>query len=263
MFVAHATFSVYSCRIPKKKDIRIVSRLLKFDGIFTFHLGHSLRLQEVTSAGKQKRSLIEFLFENDFERISDYSLRIPGEQRPSEYIVSHKKDVFEGRWHMNSALFQLQLHDALEEHLGDLVYFDSAVMASIEYPVKSSEVYMCSNETSPSLTCHRGFDPNIPDIPPSQLKIEKSSVGEAAGRGVFSTVDIPAPAFLALEETAHSVRIPWYSADVLHQCHIDFIYRSQGAEILNLYATAYGFADEPFVSGREGRLWALHAMLFS
>jgi hypothetical protein len=95
-----------------------------------------------------------------------------------------------------------------------------------------------------------GLDPTVTDIPAKLFKVQKSQVGENAGRGVFSTVDIAPGSYLGVEISSHFVSTTWKTWTLmLHLLeHIEELIEGTGAVILSYYFDGYGCADEPWVS---------------
>jgi hypothetical protein len=85
--------------------------------------------------------------------------------------------------------------------------------------------------------------------------VGKSQVGENAGRGVFTTVDIPARSYIGVDSSSHFLHFPWTTNKVVDQLFEEWedssIYQQSDAQILYLYSESYGFSGEPFVSAAD------------
>ena len=209
--------------------------------------------------GERFNKIIIELEQAGFARITDYDIVLDHDARtPSKYAVAFKSFSAKGMWHMNEALYNLEIMSRSQQNEDThfpFKYFDSAAMMSIQYPSRLSEREHCqfypfesTNSSRPEVcTEGHGLNPERHDVPTNLLKVQTSSEGENAGRGIFASVDIPLGSYIDLETSSHPVRCPWYCADIV----IDF-YEAEN-EILNAYGLyyymdGYGFMDEKTVS---------------
>jgi hypothetical protein len=146
-------------------------------------------------------------------------------------------------------------------------YFDSATMTRYHYPSKASEMVYCRRQPTP-IGCNndddhelghgsiasvsgRGFNLEQLSIPLAQLDVQKSWLGEHAGRGVFSKVDIPAGSYLGLESAVHAVWFGPYTFDIIlyniYGRHSE-LFRKSPYGVLEACVYGYGYQQSPRVS---------------
>jgi hypothetical protein len=150
-------------------------------------------------------------------------------------------------WRLNEAHYNMAMKEHLtEDALDDLTVFDSAVMLQLQYPPSHSSWYYCGSYKNKSDCDFHGYDPEFPNIPLSDLYVSKSKAGEHAGRGVFTSVHIPASSNIALEATTQSIHYEWKTTE-LHRTMMDTIneYAKGKGNIVFMYAEAYGYASDP------------------
>ena len=132
-------------------------------------------------------------------------------------------------------------------------FFDGATMLAFRYPHKSREVVFCRRSPTPE-ACEplgHGFDPYRPNVALSSLEVKKSGLGEHAGYGVFSTVDIPVLSYLGLERSVHMVLFETDTHELVTsvEYHRDNeILLKAGIDDILAYLWGYGFTHAPFVS---------------
>jgi hypothetical protein len=200
-------------------------------------------------------SKIDELIDAEFEFILDYEVQHNGKQTPSIYTVAFKSSRTRARWHLNEAHFNVEIHRRIRHTSAhsylQFEYFDSAAMTPIEFPSKASEVAYCKNRpTSEKCQEGHGFDPEILDFPVELLKAQKSSMGEGAGKGVFTTVDIPAGSYIGSKSLSHVVRNQWKTNELMDslQTHNVIFREFEGGEITHFYFDGQGYTSELWVS---------------
>ena len=120
-----------------------------------------------------------------------------GSIEPSKYAVAFKSFKAKKMWHLTEAHYNKEIQDRTrreENGAYPFEYFDSVAMLSIQHPqewVKRNIV-----DTTPSPPLSHTFPAPTHARKDSLLKLQESSVGENAGRGVFSTIDISANSYL-------------------------------------------------------------------
>jgi hypothetical protein len=87
----------------------------------------------------------------------------------------------------------------------------------------------------------RGYDPEIENIPLSSLKVSKSHVGENAGRGVFSLVDIPVNSYIALESMVHPIRFGASSIALVESLKEQFLFEDFWIGVVEAFMHKYGY----------------------
>jgi hypothetical protein len=202
-------------------------------------------------------SKIDELIDAEFEFIIDYEVQHNGMQTPSIYTVAFKSSITRARWHLNEAHFNVEIHRRIRHTSADsdlrFEYFDSSAMTPIEFPSKASEVAYCKHHPD-SEECQEGhgFDPEILDFPVELLKAQKSSMGEGAGKGVFTTVDIPAGSYIGSKSLSHVVRNQWNTYQMMDSLQmLNAIYQeSKAGQITYFYFDGQGYPSELWVSER-------------
>jgi hypothetical protein len=195
-----------------------------------------------------------------FARITDYEVVDHGTREPSKYAVAFKSLETTAMWHLTEAHYKVEIQKSIRREKDGgypFEYFDSVAMLSIQYPSRISEAEYCRyNSISPSgpdppadaCTKGHGLDPEMRDVSASLLKVQKSSVGENAGRGIYSTVDIPPNSYLGLDSSSHSVRCPGATADIIFSFHEAKNKIFDAFSTVPYYFEAYGFIEEKSVS---------------
>jgi hypothetical protein len=91
-------------------------------------------------------------------------------------------------------------------------------------------------------------------LPASAFEVKKSSVGENAGRGVFTKVDIPKNTYLSLETGAHTILFmpSTFALIVALEEELD----DEQLEVFDYYMDGYGFTSRKFVSSLVLDKWA-------
>ena len=168
-----------------------------------------------------------------------------GFEKPWQFVVAFKSFDTRADWFVDESLINLKIcRRFLPTVNGDspLLYFDGATtMLSYLNPSKASEAVFCRRNPKPE-SCEKGhgFDPERENLPLSMLEIKPSSLGEKAGRGVFSKVDIPQLSYVALERLIHIVYMHPSTHEIIlsmepHRFH-DYNY----PESLEVYSHGYG-----------------------
>ena len=103
-------------------------------------------------------------------------------------------------------------------------YFDSSTMLSFQFPHRGSEVSFCRRHpTPPGCDMGRGFDPEIQNVPLSQLFVANKSdmAGEEDDVGsehrVITKAVVPRHSYLGLESSVHQVRFESDTLNLIHE----------------------------------------------
>jgi hypothetical protein len=172
--------------------------------------------------------------------------------------VALKEETAMAQWRLNEAHYARLLRERLL-HMDSLQWFDSATMLSLKYPSKHSAIHYChyGNHGDNDEKDHycgngksaggHGYDPYVSNVPIDQMYVDKSRVGDHAGRGVFAKVDIPTGTYVGLETTVHSILYDWTTTD-LHNDMVDFVpeYAKGDGRIIFVFAEAYGYSQDPW-----------------
>lgn len=150
-------------------------------------------------------------------------------------------------------------------------------MQSYQEPPRGIETVFCRRRPIP-LECIDAkyfFNPELPSVPVSSFEVKVSGAAKKAGRGVYSTVDIPLYAYIAPLETTRSLRFSSSSykiiVDLYEEGPIDLLLRNvdpslairvyRQHECVYFYATAYGLTNRKHVS--LPRFHCLHVAIIS
>jgi len=115
------------------------------------------------------------------------------------------------RWFRNPAEVDLAIHKRgkkTKSGANPFVYFDGATMFSYQAPPRSIETVFCRRHPTP-LECLDGdyfYNPALAAAPISSFEVSASKAGKRAGRGVYSTVDVPRYTYITPEEAVKTVR---------------------------------------------------------
>jgi hypothetical protein len=130
-----------------------------------------------------------------------------------------------------------------------LYYFDGATMLSYLHPSKASEVVFCRRKPELKVcAAGHGFDPERKNLPLSVLEVKTSSLGEFAGRGVFTKVDVPHMSYLGLEKLIHVVYMHPATYDVIVRLENHWTGEKYFGEVADIYSHGYGHSFSHHVS---------------
>lgn len=133
---------------------------------------------------------------------------------PWSYIVALKDYKSRASWYRTGAELEISLQQGLQRTKTGkpiLQYFDAATMVSYQVPSKAQEATYCRGEENRS-KCDKSVGLHL-DL--DCLKVDKSGVGERAGRGLFAVRDIPYNTAIALDVAAKSFHVPFVTWSVL------------------------------------------------
>ena len=209
------------------------------------------------------------------------------------------------KWHWNEAQYQYELYRRIATSNDDgdddesesesttkslidqIEYFDSTDMLRLQFPSKFSMNSYCTyldikydeddedddrfaNDYDEHMNyCDYGYDPYIENIPIDQIYVSQSTQGENAGRGVFTSVDIPQyGTHIGLETGVHPILYPPASYRLIEKMdrritmhrqttqrsaeeaeeddEIDLTDSNSIHRILAVYGEAYGFMNQPW-----------------
>lgn len=103
------------------------------------------------------------------------------------YLVALKSHESRAEWYSNAAEIDIRLHQRIGR-TDSLEFFDSPTMLKYQVPSKAVETAYCHENGD---KCVGGFDPELINVPVSDLTVGKSTMGEFSGRGLFAKQDIP------------------------------------------------------------------------
>ena len=184
------------------------------DGILISQLGEAPAMSdpsETHSRDKNRYTFVKTLNELGIKSTVEYTEAHCGFEAPWTFLVSFKSDETQERWVSSEAQVNLEIQKrSTRRKDGKLPfdYFDGATMVSYQHPGKARVTVFCRRDPAPD-GCNGGFgygyDPERENVPMSSLNVSTSLVGENAGRGVFTLVDIPANSYIGLETQVHPV----------------------------------------------------------
>lgn len=186
--------------------------------------------------------LVDALSNIGMERITDFDIslrksatttRMPtGKMINSEsasstnnFLVAFRLTFTNSHWHKNSAQWNQHIANVISNAQDyenfDLV--DSAFMSSstLTAPSMYSEWEYCLQNSNAcggdiqQFTIASGHNPEYPNVPLEDLRVQQSQMGNHSGRGVFADRDIPDNAYIGLEQGAYLVHSTWMTTDLI------------------------------------------------
>lgn len=145
------------------------------------------------------------------------------------FLVALKSHESRAEWYSNEAEVNIRLHQRIRRS-ESLKLFDSPTMMKYQIPPKPVEISFCHENDE---ECEYSFDPDLVNVPYTELSVGQSTMGEYSGRGIFAKEDIPEGAAVGVEKS-------WQSY---------FIYPSSHRIIMELYkwADEHDDDDEDYV----------------
>jgi hypothetical protein len=119
------------------------------------------------------------------------------------FLVALKSLESRAEWYNNEAEIDIRLHQRIG-NTKPLEFFDAPTMLKYQVPSKAVETAYCQGDGDDSKRewCEkRGFDPELMNVPLSDLAVGKSTMGEHSGRGLFATKDIPRGRAIGIEKS--------------------------------------------------------------
>jgi hypothetical protein len=128
---------------------------------------------------------------------------------PWQFMVAFKDFETKASWFTNEAQINLKIHQRsipTVDGTPPFKYFDGASMMEYLFPSKTSEIVYCRRNPTPA-GCDKGhgFEIDRIEFPIDDLYVGPSSLGEKAGRGTFTSRDLPAKSYVGLRELVHAV----------------------------------------------------------
>jgi spermidine synthase len=207
--------------------IRSLSHALSHNGVFIVQLGASPDASDPSDESgsfRNRANMIERLVEVGFESIHIYEEGHCDFFHPWSVLVAFKNYEMRANWHRHSAEIEIQLQKRIQKTKSGrqpLFHFDAATMMGYQIPSKSFESVYCRQEDAPE-ECDEyfGFWPDIVNIPISQVKVQKSTVSDRAGRGIFAVNGIPEESMIDLDQGTKAFHIApstWEVFDSLYE----------------------------------------------
>ena len=174
-----------------------------------------------------------------------------GFRAPWTYIVAFKSYSTRKRWYANAAEVDLELHKRgirTKSGVSPFRYFDGATMVSYQVPPKGMETVFCRRQPTPEacLDSDYRFNPFTPNVPMTSFEVKQSRVGNRAGRGVFTKVDIPKGTYMGAEAAVNLVVFMPSTVAMIEALEAANI--TEALEPIDYYMSGYGFTSRRFVS---------------
>lgn len=170
------------------------------------------------------------------------------------FVVALKSYSSRKMWYANSAEIDLAIKKRAAQtksRTSPFRYSDGATMVSYQLPSRPIENVYCRHQPTPRSCINDEYlyNSEISNTPASLMEVTTSKAGKNAGRGLFTTVDIPAGSYIYLETAVHSVRF-FPSTRALISALENELPGPVGDEyeVLEYYMSAYGFSSRIFVS---------------
>jgi len=164
------------------------------------------------------------------------------------FLVALKSAESRADWHSNEAEVNIRLHQRIGR--AESLEFDSPTMLKYQTPPKAVETVFCLDDSNVKAEeCGIiGFDPEVVNVPYSDLSVGKSTMGEYSGRGIFAKTDIPKGRAIGMEKTwlsyfiypsAHSIIMElYYWADENEDDEEDYV-----EEVFESVSAVVGFSE--------------------
>lgn len=182
-----------------------------------------------------------------FGKVTDYESH--HDTRFLHFAIAFKNKATYAHWHLNEAEYMLRMHKRGISY-NDLQVLDGATMTTLAFPSRISTRAFCDlkyGNVCDEMEHSSGVDPFQDNIPYSKLEVKPSSLGELAGRGVFTTVDAPKGTYIDLETSSQSIHASWTTTDLIFPAKPQqkSLFDAMGWP-LHHYFDGYGFYGEPF-----------------
>lgn len=160
------------------------------------------------SVGKLVRDLVKDDNGNGwFESIHVFDEMHPETGSKWATMIACKNIDCRESWHNDAALFEYFLHEMILPSTSSpsrslLKHFDGATMMQYQVPHKAFETSYCEDFPHTSMcVSHRGIPHDLINIHTKDLDIRTSTIGEGAGLGLFTKVDIQPGSAIAIEQS--------------------------------------------------------------
>mmetsp|Transcript_10663 Transcript_10663/g.15394 ORF Transcript_10663/g.15394 Transcript_10663/m.15394 type:complete len:527 (-) Transcript_10663:737-2317(-) len=123
---------------------------------------------------------------------------------PQSYLLLCKDRNCRQRWYADESYGNYQIRKRMSSLPS---YIDGATLQRYTHPTKAWESLFCSFPMNKrECTYMNGFDPTVPNVKKESFQVQPSSIGENAGRGVFTTIDIVEGSYIMLEVSTQQLR---------------------------------------------------------
>ena len=130
---------------------------------------------------------------------------------PWQFMIAFKDYEDKASWFSNEAQVNLKIQQRSVPNVSGEApfnYFDGATMMEYLFPSKTTEIVHCRRNPTPA-ECDKGhgYEIDRDEFPIDILNIGPSSLGEKAGRGLFTSKNIPAKSYAGLRDVVHAVYV--------------------------------------------------------
>jgi hypothetical protein len=234
-----------------QKYLTSLYNALSDDGILVVQVGTSSAFYapaEDLGVHSNRAKMIELLESIGFSSIHIYGHGHGGYTSTWNNIIATKSWNVRKNWFRNEAEINLEIQKRLlktKSGIPSLRYFDGATMQLFQFPSKRFENVFCKRTPVPHLCMDsRGFDPEIANIDTSFLRVKESLLGSHAGRGLFTTKDIPKGTYVSIENSVHWVYFPPSTFELMTEMEMI----SDELTPIDSYAHGYGYQSIYHVS---------------
>ena len=121
---------------------------------------------------------------------------------------------------------------------------------SYQVPSRAVENVFCRRQPVPPSCTNEAYiyNPERPNIPTSSFEVNASTLGENAGRGLFTKVDIPKGSYIGCEVAGDVIRFFPSTCEVIDGLYATCDATEKDLEVLDYYMDGYGFTSRKFVS---------------
>lgn len=199
------------------------------------------------SKAKYTKIFIDHLHNQGFKKFTTYEEAGCGFMAPWTFMVGFKDWDGFYQWNHNEAFVNMNIvRRATPTVDGQLPfrYFDGATMIGYQHPSRVTEVLYCREDPQPEECASlHGYDPERPNAHASMFKVKQSNIPHA-GRGLFTTVDIPKGATMALEDSVHCMLVMPYTRETIEA--MIGLEISKRWSSFDPYLFGYGFGSDYF-----------------
>ena len=233
--------------------LNAIYQALTDEGVLVLQLGESPHNADAAeqSINMNRHHVVSMIEDVGFQSMHIYEESHCGFGYPWSFLVACKSDKCRFNWYMNEAEIDAQIHYRMmrtKSGSSPLRYFDGATMKSYQNPPKAWETLYCRREPFPEhCKDYRGYDKSIENYSVDNFEVRMSSIGDGAGRGVFSKVDMPQGSLIAAEETHKKVHFT-HTTTYMMEFLKDKYPEADDLSDLIQYAYGYGFQQKPVVS---------------
>lgn len=168
-------------------------------------------------------------------------------------MVGFKSYSSRKQWYANVAQIELAIQKRgviTKSGESPFLHFSGATMTSYQIPSRAAEDVFCRRQPVPP-SCTNDeyiYNPERPNIPISLLEVKASTLGENAGRGLFTKVDIPKGSYIGGDVAGDTIRFFPSTREVINELYATCDATKKRLEVLEYYMDGYGFASRKFVS---------------